>query len=277
MQIELRDVCCSYSDSNTILDQIDLSIDHGDFLGIIGRSGSGKTTLLETIGGFHTPKSGTVVIEDKNIYSKGMDSVTFRRMLQIVFQFPENQFFETNVRKELEFGLLQLQISAEERGKRIQEIIEKIFSGNEKILDESPFTLSGGQKRKLALACSLVLKPKILLLDEPFSGLDADGISAMVRLLKDENKKGMTILLVSHDPDIVCSLANKIIVLSHGKIADKGTPYEVYQPDKLQYDSGIGLPNTVKITRKIGLPLSQDISYDSFLNKAMERYSGKSL
>lgn len=274
MQIELKNVYITYPQSGAVLNQICLQVDKGDFIGITGRSGSGKTTLIETIGGFHKPQNGFVYFEKNDIYSEKFDQLYFRRKLQIIFQFPENQFFESNVYDETAFSLKMLKIPADEIKWKTLNILQKLSLDENSSQTISPFSLSGGQKCKLAIACALISEPEVLLLDEPFAGLDGEGIANLIQILREEKKKGTTILLVSHDPDLLCEMADKIIVLSEGKIVRMGTPAEIYTPDNMNL-FGIGLPDTRKISDLISLDLSESLTYDSFITKLVNKLSAK--
>ena len=274
MLIEMKDVIISYPQTGTVLNKIDLNVEKGSLVGITGKAGCGKTTLLETIACFHKPESGNVLFEGNNIYEKKYDGVYFRRKLQVVFQFSENQFFETDVLKEISFGLEMLNIPEEISKQRIDDALNSVGLNGKDILNLSPFALSGGQKRRLALACSLVLRPEVLLLDEPFTGLDADGQKCMIETLKKEHEKGMTVIMVSHDPDILCEIADRIIVLHDGKIVSDGSPVNVFSNENDCIRYGIGLPDTKKAADMIGLGSLPDLSYDTFLKTLQKRISG---
>ena len=274
MQIELKNIRITYPQSGHVLDCINLQIDKGNFVGIIGKSGSGKTTLLETIGGFHKPQEGFVFFEGLDIYSEKFDQLNFRRKLQIIFQFPEKQFFENNVYDETAFGLRMLKYPADEINCKTLNILKKLSIDDEISRTMSPFSLSGGQKRKLSIACALVLEPEVLLLDEPFAGLDGTGKDNLIQILQEEKKKGTTILFVSHDPNLLCEIADKIIVLSEGKIVRTGTPAEIYTPDNMNL-FGIGLPSTRETADLISLDMSEDLTYDSFISKLVNKLSSK--
>lgn len=274
MLIEMKEVSISYSQTGIVLDKINLDIEKGSLIGVTGKAGCGKTTLLETIGGFHKPESGSVLFEGNNIYEKNFDNINFRRNLQIVFQFPENQFFETDVQKEISFGLKMLNIPEDVRKQLIDDALISVGLDGKRVLNLSPFALSGGQKRRLALACSLVLQPKVLLLDEPFTGLDADGQKCMLNTLRKEHEKGLTIIMVSHDPDILCEIADRIIVLHNGKIVSDGLPVNVFNNENDSIRYGIGLPETKKLADMIGMEPLQDLTYDTFLSTLLQRFPG---
>lgn len=267
MGFELKHITVKYTDSDPILNDVDLNIPKGQFLGVTGKAGCGKTTLLETLSGFHKPEKGVVFFDGQNIYQKGFDSRSFRKRVQIVFQFPENQFFEFNIQQEIGFGLKNTSISDEEKESRISDVMQAVGLDKNKMKDLSPYALSGGQKRRLALACAMVIGPEVLLLDEPFSGLDGEGQYQIAKILENLHKNGMTIIMVSHDPDILCELADQIIVLDEGKIKLNGTPPQVFSNKDLCSQLGIGQPETKIASELIGLNLDDDYSYENFINK----------
>ena len=269
MLLELKQVSVSYADSNPILDQMNLDIQSGEFIGITGKAGCGKTTLIEAIGGLHKPDKGEILLNGEDIYGDHFDRLSFRRKLQIVFQFPENQFFETDVRNELAFGLKMLKTSEDEIEQRISETMDAVGL-SQSLLSVSPFALSGGQKRKLALGCALVIHPEILLLDEPFSGLDAEGEKQILSTLQKEHEKGTTILMVSHDPNTLCEISDRIIAIQNGKILLNGTPALVFAERDICENAGIGQPDTKKTADRIGLDLRENLTYNAFLAKIAE-------
>ena len=270
MLLELKQISVSYAQSNPILDHINLEIQSGEFIGITGKAGCGKTTLIETIGGLHKPDQGKVFMNGEDIYDDHFDRLSFRRKLQIVFQFPENQFFETDVRNELAFGLKMLKTSEDEIEQRISETMDAVGL-SQSLLSISPFALSGGQKRKLALGCALVIQPEILLLDEPFSGLDAEGEEQILSTLQKEQEKGTAILMVSHDPNTLCEISDRIIAIQNGKIMMNGTPASVFADNDICENAGIGQPDTKKTAHRIGMDLGKNLTYYAFLEKLAER------
>ena len=274
MQFEIKKASISYPKSGAILQDIDLSADQGEFIGIIGASGSGKTTLLETLSGFHKPDHGTVFFENADIYSKDFDRQNFHRNLQIVFQFPENQFFETDVYSETAFGLKMLQLPAEETESRIREALKTAGLDPAVCQTLSPFALSGGQKRRLTIACALAIQPKVLLLDEPFSGADAEGRELIMKALADENQKGKTILMVSHNSETLCELCSRIIVLSGGKIILDGKPADVYTHAEELQKAGIAPPDTKILADLLGIGSMEQLSYEYFMQRLIKSIAG---
>ena len=274
MQINLDGVSSAYSRTGTVLSKISLQISKGEFIGIAGKAGCGKTTLLETIAGLHKPESGHVYFEGSDVYGKQFDHLSFRRKLQIVFQFPENQFFETDVDSEIAFGLKSLKISEKDMETRITSSLAAVGLNDSSIRRVSPFALSGGQKRRLALACALVVNPEILLLDEPFSGLDAEGEKQMIHTLAKINAGGTTVIMVSHDPNILCEVSMRIIVLRNGEIALDGPPQTIYQNKDLCDQCGIGQPDTKKTADMVGFKDLPDYKYKTFIDTLTEKILG---
>ncbi len=271
MELELRNVTVSYSSAEKILDNFNLEVNKGLFFGITGKSGSGKTTLLETICGFHKPEMGQVLFNNQNIYEGKFDTVSFRKKVQMVFQFPENQFFETDIRKEIEFGIKNTTLSSEDLNRRVTETLQTVGLNDNETEELSPFALSGGQKRRLALACALVLQPEILLLDEPFSGLDNSGQNQIIKILQNIKTKGTTILMVSHDPNVLCEIADRIIVMNDGRIIKNEIPPIVYSDKQFCSQLGIGQPDTITAANLLDVNLNNDFTYENFITKLAEK------
>ncbi len=274
MFIDLKNITVNYFQNEDVLNKINLNIEKGEFIGIAGRSGSGKTTLLETIGGMRKPNSGNVFFNNEDIYQENYDKLTFRRKLQIVFQFPENLFFEQDIFSEAAFGLRMSNIQQDEIKSRVIAGLESVGFGKDDF-HKSPFTLSGGQKRRLALACALVMQPEILLLDEPFSGLDTEGINLVSDILYRENKRGTTIIFVSHDPNILSELCSRILIISNHTIAFDDTPAQVYNDTDNLKNIGVMIPDVKILSQLLGMPLLENLTYDFFVQKLLQFIRGK--
>ncbi len=270
MLLRLKEISINYLPNQNILERIDLNVEKGEFVGIVGKSGCGKTTLLESIGGLKKPQSGYIYYNNEDIYQPLFNQKGFRKKLQIVFQFPENQFFEQDVFSEVSYGLRMLDLPSDVIESRVKQSLESVGFNFELIRQKSPFVLSGGQKRRLALACALAIQPELLLLDEPFSGLDAEGSKIVTDTLINEHQKGTTIVLVSHDPNILCEICDRIIVLSKRKIAFDGNPVQIYsKKDDLQ-ELGIIQPDTQILTQLLGMEQSNDLKYDYFIQNLIQ-------
>ena len=215
------------------LDNINLKIESGEFAGIIGHTGSGKSTLVQHFSGLLKPSSGRVLINETDTAGKNLKEL--RRHVGIVFQYPEHQLFEETVYKDNAFGLVKQRIPEEEIRSVILDTI-KIVGLNEEILEKSPFELSGGQKRRVAIAGVLVMKPDILVLDEPTAGLDPSGRDEIFGFIKKMHETlGITILLVSHSMEDIAKLVKRVIVMNKGRIEMDGKVSDIFnQPEALE-------------------------------------------
>ena len=226
------------------LHEINLTIKEGQFVSIVGHTGSGKSTLIQHMNGLLQPTIGRIVVGDKEIVAnqKTSNLKAVRQHVGLVFQFPEYQLFEETVEKDIMFGPMNYGVSEDEARLRAQEMIE-IVGLSEDILQQSPFNLSGGQMRRVAIAGILAMNPDILVLDEPTAGLDPQGQKEMMAIFKSLHEKYQkTIVLVTHDMDLVCEYAEYMYVMHKGELALQGTPQEVFkQVDKLEA-CGIALP-----------------------------------
>ena len=217
------------------LDDINLEINDGEFIGLIGHTGSGKSTLIQHLNALLKPTSGEVLLNGENIYADKNKLKSIRQRVGLVFQYPEHQLFEMTVYKDVAYGPGNLGLPEEEIDKRVRAAFETVGLGEE-IYDKSPFELSGGQKRRAAIAGVLAMEPEVLILDEPTAGLDPKGrdeILDAIRIMHEKRK--ITVILVSHSMEDVAKLVDRIVVLSEGKVALTGTPKEVFaQVDKLE-------------------------------------------
>ena len=244
------------------LDGINLSIPAGQFVGIAGHTGSGKTTLVQLLDRLLKPTSGTVMLGGEDIYSKKYDTKKLRKTIGIVFQYPEYQLFEETVLKDVAFGPKNLGLSEKEAVKNATEAL-KLVGIEEKDFALSPFELSGGQKRRVAVAGVLAMHPQILILDEPTAGLDPEGRDEIFSLLSGLHEQGMTVILVSHSMEDIARYTERVIVLDHGKIKLDGTPAEVFADIKELEEIGLAAPEVTYIMRDLkaaGLPVKENIT-----------------
>ena len=258
----------------TAVDDISVSIDDGQFIGLIGHTGSGKTTFLQLLSGLIKPESGTVLIDGEDIFAKNFNLHSIRGKVGIVFQYPEHQLFEETVFKDVCFGPKNLGLDKEEIESRATEAL-KLVGLDDGIFSQSPFELSGGQKRRVAIAGVLSMKPKILILDEPTAGLDPAGrkeILGLVSSLCREQK--MTIILVSHSMDDVAEYADRILVLNDGKLAIDAAPREVFNHKEELESFGLSLPQVTKAMVRLkesGIPVNTDaITVDEALTEILK-------
>ena len=226
---------------------LSLDIRRGEFLGIIGHTGSGKSTLIQHLNGLLKPSSGTIYLDGTDIWAepKKIRSVRFR--VGLVFQYPEYQLFEDTVRKDVAFGPKNMGLDAAEIERRVLAAIEAVGL-DESVLDKSPFALSGGQKRRVAIAGVMAMEPEVLILDEPTAGLDPRGRESILQLLRDyHEKRGSTVVLVSHSMEEIARNAQRIIVLSGGGVYMEGTPAEVFARASELEAVGLDVPQSTKI------------------------------
>ena len=231
------------------LDNVSLEIDKGDFVGIIGHTGCGKSTLVQHFNGLLKPESGSIYIDDQCVNKSNIK--TLRKAVGFVFQYPEHQLFEASVYKDIAFGLKNEKLTKEEEYKRVVEAANAVGL-DLSLLDNSIYDLSGGQKRRVAIAGVLVMKPSILVLDEPAAGLDPigrDEILGFVQKLRDEY--GITIILVSHSMDDVARYTNKVIVMNDGRIEMIGSPGKVFTNGDRLREIGLDVPQVATLFARL--------------------------
>jgi len=248
MQIELRNVTYKYSDAGrSVLDNINLTLDTKDFTAIVGPTGSGKSTLIQHLNLLLTATSGEVYCDGANVYANDFDKRNFRFKVGMVFQYPEYQLFESTVLDDVSFGPKNLGLDSEEVLRRAERALDIVGIPSE-LRSRSPFELSGGQKRRVALAGVLAMQPEFLVLDEPASGLDPAGKKDMLDLMKKlHEENGIGIILVSHSMDDVASYADRLVVLSHGRIEMDGSPKQVFAQHEEIRELGLDIPDMMKI------------------------------
>lgn len=269
MPIEIKELSFSY-DSKPFIDNLDLKIDDGEMVGIIGNTGCGKSTFVRLIAGLIKSDSGKIIIDGDDITNKKFNKKILRRKLGIVFQFPEMQLFEQTIEKDIFFGLKQYKLTYDEKYKRAKEALELLGLDFGKIKDKSPLALSGGEKRKIAVAGILVCKPKYLIFDEPIAGLDCNSRDSFMKLLLALKQNGTTIIIISHNTDYLAEYADRILVMDGGKIISDDKPNEIFNQTNLLNNLNIGVCNSKEIANllnKKGFNIQNDIlKYDDLLN-----------
>lgn len=216
------------------IDDINLNIPQGSFVSIIGHTGSGKSTLIQHLNALLLPEQGQVIVDQFTITPKrrkNKDIKNLRKHVGVVFQFPEYQLFEDTVEKDVAFGPRNFGVKKDEAIKKAHAALKSVGL-NEEFFERNPFDLSGGEKRRVAIAGILAIEPNVLVLDEPTAGLDPVGQEEIMNLIVKMNKEGKTIILVTHDMDLVLKYSNRAIVLKDGKIAFDGTPLELFSSDR---------------------------------------------
>ena len=234
------------------LDNISFTAEDGQMVGIIGHTGSGKSTLLQHLNGLLKPDSGRIVIGGTDITEPGVSMVQIRKKIGLVFQYPEYQLFEETVAKDVAFGPKNLGLSHEEIDERVREAIELVGLDFETIKDRSPFDLSGGQKRRVAIAGVVAMRPEVLILDEPTAGLDPKAHKDVLAMVEEVHRRtGNITILVSHNMADIARLCDKIIVIDSGKLVTTGTPYEVFSKKDELRAVGLERPPVTKFTESL--------------------------
>lgn len=235
------------------IDDISFEIKDNDFVGLIGHTGSGKSTLIQHLNGLLKPSSGEILVNGFNITDKDLNLTEIRKRVGIVFQYPEYQLFEETVEKDIAFGPGNLGLDEEEINKRVKQSMQAVGLDYETYKDKSPFDLSGGQKRRVAIAGVIAMNPEVLILDEPTAGLDPGGRDEIFNLIKKlHHDNNITIILSSHSMDDMAKLAKTIIVMNHGKIEFMGTPREVFtsHADRLR-EIGLDVPQVLELANRL--------------------------
>ena len=244
------------------LDDVTLTIGDGEFVGLIGHTGSGKSTLVQHLNGLMKPDNGSVIDDGMDVSDKNTDLREIRRRVGLVFQYPEHQLFEETVRKDVSFGPRNLGCSEQEIEERVVKACHQVGLSDEK-LDMSPFDLSGGNKRRVAIAGVLAMRPRVLVLDEPTAGLDPRGRNELLELIRGLHEEdGNTIVMVSHSMDDISALAQRIIVMNEGRVAMDGTPREVFAHPQELVDMHLGVPAAAQLAmelRKRGYNLPDNV------------------
>ena len=239
------------SSSRSVLNNVNLNIEEGELLALVGPSGSGKTTLMQHLTGLLKPETGQILVDDQDIWAKGFSLTELRKKIGLVFQFPETQLFEDSVCKDVAFGPRNLALPENEIVDRVREAIENVGLDFNKYKNRIPFQLSEGEKRRVAIAGVLALQPEFLVLDEPTAGLDHSGVQAVEDILNRFHSRGKTILLISHNLDLVASLVDRIVVICGGEIRFDGHKTKLFQNPKLLQSVGLSIPRTLALVNTL--------------------------
>lgn len=262
--LELKDLTYKYNiDSPSpvvALEHIDLSVEEGEFLAIVGPTGSGKSTLVQHLNGLLAPTSGRVIVDGRDMWEDKSKIRDFRFLVGLVFQYPEYQLFEESVYKDIGFGPKNMGLSDDEIDRRVRESAELVGLHSE-YMDKSPFELSGGQKRRAAIAGVMAMEPKVLILDEPTAGLDPKGRDRILSQVKEyHRKKKTTVILVSHSMEDVAKYADRVLVIAEGKIAEYDTTEKVFENHEMMESIGLGVPQVTEVFYRLR-ELGYDVPY----------------
>ena len=266
MILELKNLSHIYMPNTafekTAVKDINLIINPGEFIGLIGHSGSGKSTLIQHLNGLIAPTSGAVMVDGKNIFENKEELRNIRFKIGLVFQYPEAQLFEQTVYEDIAFGPKNMGLSEEEIKERVYEAIE-LVGIKEELLDKSPFDLSGGQKRRVAIAGVVSMKPEILILDEPTAGLDPKGRNSILKRIKELHKKtNMSVILVSHSMEDIANNVDRIIVMNKGQLVMDDMRDNIFKKAIELERIGLSVPQITKVFMKLkdkGIQLPDDI------------------
>ena len=277
MPIEVRHLTHTYSEGSafqaTAIRDVNLTIEDGEFVAVIGHTGSGKSTLVQHLNGLLKPTEGQVLVDGEDMFGEGVDKRRIRQKVGLVFQYPEYQLFEETVAKDIAFGPKNQGLSPEEIDRRVRAAMAHVHLDYDKYADRSPFELSGGQMRRVAIAGVLAMEPKVLILDEPTAGLDPRGRDRILGMIRDLHaESGVTVIMVSHSMDDVASLATRLVVMSRGQLVATGTPREIFRQREMMERIGLGVPEAAQLCGKLrarGLPLPEDLYTPEELRDAL--------
>lgn len=256
MSITVENLTYTYSkglpNETRALEDVSFQLEPGEFAAVIGHTGSGKSTLMQQLNGLLRPDSGKITVGEVCITDPSTKMTEVRRKVGLVFQYPEYQLFEETVAKDVAFGPKQVGMTGEKLDRVVEESIRLTGLDYEEVKERSPFELSGGQKRRVAIAGVLAMKPEILILDEPTAGLDPSAHRDVLELIRRiHRKERMTILLVSHNMGDIAELADRVLVMNRGKLVMNGTPAEVFSRGEPLWEMGLGLPPATEFMERL--------------------------
>ena len=256
MSITVENLTYTYSkglpNETRALEDVSFQLEPGEFAAVVGHTGSGKSTLMQQLNGLLRPDSGKITVGEVCITDPSTKMTEVRRKVGLVFQYPEYQLFEETVAKDVAFGPKQVGMTGEELDRVVEESIRLTGLDYEEVKERSPFELSGGQKRRVAIAGVLAMKPEILILDEPTAGLDPSAHRDVLKLIRRiHRQERMTILLVSHNMGDIAELADRVLVMNRGKLVMNGTPAEVFSRGEPLWEMGLGLPPATEFMERL--------------------------
>lgn len=245
IQLSTENLSFTYPDGTQALKNINIEIEKGEKVAIIGPNGAGKSTLFSHFNGLTEPTSGCVKIEDKPISFEKDELLKVRQKVGIVFQDPNDQLFAPTVKEDIAFGPMNLGLSYDEVEKRVEDALKMV--GMENYEDKTPHHLSGGQQKRIAIAGIIAMKPELMILDEPTAGLDPDGVEKVLNIMNQLNEEGMTLIISSHDIDMISKYADKIFVLYNGEIIESGNKNKIFSDMELLKEAHLRTPITTEI------------------------------
>ena len=264
--IEIKNLTHIYSEGlpfeKKAIDDINLKIEENEFIGLIGHTGSGKSTFIQHLNGLLKPSSGEIIVDGMKVDKSSSNLTELRKKIGLVFQYPEYQLFEETIERDIAFGPGNLDLSEEEVLRRVKSSMDSVGLDYETYKDKSPFELSGGLKRRVAIAGVLAMEPKVLILDEPTAGLDPRGRDEILSEIKSiHEKRKITVILVSHSMEDVAKIAERIIVMDKGKVFLDSNPREIFMNEDKLLSVGLGIPQITSLMRtlkKKGLDINED-------------------
>lgn len=264
--IEIKNLTHIYSEGlpfeKRAIDDINLKIEENEFIGLIGHTGSGKSTFIQHLNGLLKPSSGEIILDGMKVSKSSSNLTELRKKIGLVFQYPEYQLFEETIERDIAFGPGNLDLSEEEILERVKSSMDSVGLDYETYKDKSPFELSGGLKRRVAIAGVLAMEPKVLILDEPTAGLDPRGRDEILSEIKNiHEKRKITVILVSHSMEDVAKIAERIIVMDQGKVFLDSNPREIFRNEDKLLSVGLGIPQITSLMRalkKKGLDINED-------------------
>ena len=278
MSIEVKNLTHTYSAGSalqqTAVRDVNLVIEEGEFVAIVGHTGSGKSTLVQHLNGLLKPTSGQVLVDGEDMNGEKVVKKLIRQKVGLVFQYPEYQLFEETVAKDIAFGPKNQGLSAEEIDRRVRKAMAHVHLDYDKYADRSPFELSGGQMRRIAIAGVLAMEPRYLILDEPAAGLDPKGRDRILGMVKDLHEAGVTVVMVSHSMDDCARLASRMIVMSKGTVVASDTPRNLFSQPEMMASVGLGIPEAARLCqllREKGVNLPHDLYTQEELHDALLR------
>ena len=269
--LEVKNIKYSYNKDYQALKGVSLKVEEGEMVALLGKNGAGKSTLFLHLNGIYEPDEGQVFIEGEELKYDKKSLLKFRQKVGIVFQNPDDQIFAPTVEEDVAFGPLNLGLPMEEVQKRVTDSLARVgMSGFEK---KAPHHLSGGQKKRVAIAGILAMNPKIMVLDEPTAGLDPQGVTELTVLLKELNAEGITIIISTHEVDLVPDYASKVFVLVDGLLIAEGSPKDIFSQPEILEKANLEVPIVTKLFQELerdGINMEND--YPLTLDEAKEKF-----